>query len=176
MPGSYRNVIQNIDCETVATSDEILSGSKNPGKNVLLIDEMGSWDGAGTAEFLANAGSQVHVISSHFSIGSSLETANQVLFYKRALEKGISLVPSTKLIKIAGNNAYLENIHSKMGFQIMDVDQIVVSVGRRSEDSLYVNWAEALTSKQIFRIGDSVAPRMLRDVLREAYDFAFHFE
>jgi 2,4-dienoyl-CoA reductase-like NADH-dependent reductase (Old Yellow Enzyme family)/pyruvate/2-oxoglutarate dehydrogenase complex dihydrolipoamide dehydrogenase (E3) component len=176
MPGSYRNVIQNIDCETVATSDEILSGSKNPGKNVLLIDEMGSWDGAGTAEFLANAGSQVHVISSHFSIGSSLETANQVLFYKRALEKGISLLPSTKLLKITGNNAYLENIHSKMGFQIMDVDQIAVSVGRRSEDSLYVNWAEALTSKQIFRIGDSVAPRMLRDVLREAYDFAVHFE
>lgn len=176
MPGSYQNVIENLHSETVATSDEILLGSKKPGKNVLLIDEAGSWEGAGTAEFLANAGSQVHVISNHFSIGSSLETANRVLFYKRALEKDITLLPSTKLLKVVQNVAYLENIHSTKTFQIIDVDQVVLSIGRRSEDTLYSNWVDAESNKQIFRIGDSVAPRMLRDVLREAYDFAFQFK
>jgi pyruvate/2-oxoglutarate dehydrogenase complex dihydrolipoamide dehydrogenase (E3) component len=176
MPGSYGNVIEKVQGDTLATSDEILLGTKKPGKNVLLIDETGSWEGAGTAEFLANAGSQVHIISNHFSIGSSLETANRVLFYKRALEKNIALLPSTKLIKIVENVAHLENIHSKKGFQIIDVDQVVLSVGRRSEDSLYASWIDAESSKQIFRVGDSVAPRMLRDVLREAYDFAFKFE
>ena len=175
VPGSHREVISSIDPSLIANVDEILSGTKLPGKRTLVIDGTGLWEGAGTAEFLANAGTQVYVITQSTAVGNSLEGANRELFQIRAKEKKIHLLPNSRLISAVGSSLTIENLLSGETEVLTNIDQIVPALGRNSSDMLYQVWKSQNSDKEVYRIGDAVAPRMLRDVLREAYEFAFFF-
>ena len=55
------------------------------------------------------------------------------------------------------------------------VDLIVPSVGRRSDEELYLDWAARGGSRELHRVGDCIAPRLLREVIRESYEFGLTF-
>jgi pyruvate/2-oxoglutarate dehydrogenase complex dihydrolipoamide dehydrogenase (E3) component len=175
VPGSYKNVIAGIDSSLLATVDEILSSTRKPGKKALVIDGTGMWEGAGTAEFLANAGSDVYVVTQHAAVGYSLEGANRELFNNRSKEKMISLLPNTKVINVAGDQVSFENLLNGDISDVSGFDLIVPALGRVSTDQLYTDWKNQDDTKAIYRMGDAVAPRMLREVISEAYEFAFNF-
>ena len=175
VPGSYQEVVSTIDPSLIANVDEILSGTKQPGRRTLVIDGTGLWEGAGTAEFLANAGAEVFVITQSSAVGYSLEGANRKLFQDRAKEKKIHLLPNSRLISSVGSSFTIENLLSGETEVLTNIDQLVTALGRNSSDELYKAWKSQKSDKEVYRIGDAVAPRMLRDVIREAYEFAFYF-
>jgi hypothetical protein len=49
------------------------------------------------------------------------------------------------------------------------------SMGRRSEEGLYLDWAGRGNARELHRVGDCVAPRLLREVIRESYEFGWAF-
>jgi pyruvate/2-oxoglutarate dehydrogenase complex dihydrolipoamide dehydrogenase (E3) component len=167
--------IRDLDPQVLATVDEVLSGDHAPGKRAVVIDGTGNWEGAGTAEFLANAGSEVWVVTGAFSVGSSLEAANRHLFYQRAAEKSIHTLTTTAFAGFADGVVHLKNIYTSESTEISGVDLVVPAVGRRSDEALFLDWKKRAGQRAMYRLGDCVAPRMLREVIRESYEFAMNF-
>jgi pyruvate/2-oxoglutarate dehydrogenase complex dihydrolipoamide dehydrogenase (E3) component len=114
----------------------------------------------------------VVVVSAAATIGESLEPANCHLFHERAAAKGIRLLSRTSFVAYKDGTVQLKNVYTGQMTEIADVDLIVPAVGRRSEETLYLDWKSRIGSRQLYRVGDCVAPRMLREVIRESYEFA----
>jgi 2,4-dienoyl-CoA reductase-like NADH-dependent reductase (Old Yellow Enzyme family) len=167
--------IAAIDDARFATVDDVLAGRRRSGGRVLVIDGTGLWEGAGTAEYLANGGAQVVVITTGPAVGAALETANRHLFSQRAAAAGIHLLPHTAFAGGTGGTAVLRNVYTGQVTELADVDLIVPAVGRRSDEELYLEWSGRARSPQLHRVGDCVAPRLLREVIRESYEFALTF-
>ena len=164
--------IAALDESLVASVDDVLSERRQAGQRALVIDGRGDWEGAGTAEFLSNGGSEVVVVSAAATVGASLEPANCHLFHQRAAAKGIRLVSRNRLAGCKDGTVQLKHTYTGEMSEIADVDLIVPAVGRRSEESLYLDWKSRAGSRRLYRVGDCVAPRMLREVIRESYEFA----
>lgn len=166
------DAIAALDEPLLASVDDVLSERRRPARRALVIDGRGDWEGAGTAEFLSNCGSDVVVVSAAATVGASLEPANCHLFQERAAAKGIRLLSRTSFAGCKDGTVQLRHVYTGQISEIADVDLIVPAVGRRSEETLYLDWKGRIGSRRLYRVGDCVAPRMLREVIRESYEFA----
>lgn len=167
--------LSSIDPPAVATVDQVLSGARTIGRRALVFDGTGLWEGAGTAEFLANLGAEVWLVASQFSVGFSLEGANRELFYRRTAEKSIHVLATKKVIGQQGDAIELEDIYTHEHINLPGIDMVVPAIGRRSEELLYLDWVGRGGGREVYRVGDCVAPRMLREVLNESYEFGRRF-
>lgn len=165
-------VLTSLDLSVLASVDDVLSGRRLVTGRAVVIDGTGQWEGAGTAEFLANAGVDVVVIAAADTVGCSLETANRHLFHERAAEKGIRLLPRTRFCGVTDGTVQLRETYTGRPSEIEGVDVIIPAVGRRSDEDLYLDWAARIDPARLRRVGDCIAPRLLREVIRESYDFA----
>jgi 2,4-dienoyl-CoA reductase-like NADH-dependent reductase (Old Yellow Enzyme family) len=154
-----------------ATVDDVLSGRRTSTGRVLVIDGTGLWEGAGTAEFLATAGAEVVVSTAAAAVGAALETANRHLFHQRAAAAGIRMAPHTAFAGCTEGTALLRDVYTGQVTEVPGVDLIVPAVGRRSEEELYLGWTGRAGGRELHRVGDCVAPRLLREVIRESYEF-----
>ena len=63
-----------------------------PRGKVVLIDDNGHWEAAGTAEYLADLGCRGQiVVGPHPAVGEDLENGTRTLFHRRAAIKRIRL-------------------------------------------------------------------------------------
>jgi 2,4-dienoyl-CoA reductase-like NADH-dependent reductase (Old Yellow Enzyme family)/thioredoxin reductase len=180
--------IEGLDLPFVASVDEVLSRAVKPSGKVVVIDENGHWEAAGTAEFLADAGCAVEVVASHGAIGAELEGGARALFQRRAAIKGIRLTPNIVVREIAQRRVRVSAVFSSgddVGWGkyvlipgddhwIDDVDSVVAAVGRRSREDLFLKFKSApeLSGARIERVGDCVAPRLLQSIILEAFTLA----
>ena len=180
--------IAGLELPFVVSSDEVLSETVKLSGKVVVVDETGHWEAAGTAEFLADRGCAVEVIASHGAIGSELEGGARTLFQRRAAIKGIRLSPNSVLVEIAPRRVQVAAVFSSgndtgWGKYVLipgderwieDVDWVVAVVGRRSREDLYLDLKAApeLAGVRIERVGDCVAPRLIQSVILEAFTLA----
>ena len=71
----------------------------------------------------------------------------------------------------------LENVHTGRREDISDADTVVLSVGMRSNRELYDALKEKAKSgkgftKELYFVGDAVAPRLIQQVIYEAEQLA----
>lgn len=180
--------IDGLEQRFVVSADEVLSGVVKPSGKVLVIDETGHWEAAGTAEFLADSGCSVEVIASHGAIGAELEGGARTLFQRRAAIKRIRLSPNCVVGEIAKGRVRVSAVFSSgddagWGKYVLipgddrwieDVDWVVAVIGRRSREDLFLKLKSApeLLAARIERVGDCVAPRLLQSVILEAFTLA----
>ena len=180
--------IDGLEQRFVVSADEVLSGAVKPSGKVLVIDETGHWEAAGTAEFLADSGCSVEVIASHGAIGAELEGGARTLFQRRAAIKRIRLSPNSIVGEIAEGRVRVSAVFSSgddagWGKYVLipgddrwieDVDWVVAVIGRRSREDLFLKFKSApeLLAARIERVGDCVAPRLLQSVILEAFTLA----
>ncbi len=180
--------IEGLDQAFVVSSDDVLSGAVRPSGNVLVIDENGHWEAAGTGEYLADLGCKVTIIASHSLIGEDLESGNRTLFYRRAAIKGIELRPSLVLLEIGERRVRLGKTFSSgdadgWGKYVLipsdeiwleDIDWVVPVIGRRSREDLFLQLQASadFVNVQLERVGDCVAPRLIQGVILEATQLA----
>ena len=180
--------LEGVDLPFVVSPDEILSGEVKPSGKVVVIDETGHWEAAGTAEYLADAGCSVEVFASHGAIGAELEGGARTLFQRRAAIKGVRLTPNTLVSEIADRRVRVSAVFSSgddagWGKYVLipgddrwieDVDWVVASLGRRSREDIYLalRASKQLAAARIQRVGDCVAPRLLQSVILESFTLA----
>ena len=180
--------LEGVDLPFVVSPDEVLSGAVRPSGKVVVIDETGHWEAAGTAEFLADAGCSVEVFASHGAIGAELEGGARTLFQRRAAIKGVKLTPNTLVSEIAERRVRVSAVFSSgddagWGKYVLipgddrwieDVDWVVASLGRRSREDVYLAFRASpeLAGARVQRVGDCVAPRLLQSVILEAFTLA----
>jgi mycofactocin system FadH/OYE family oxidoreductase 2 len=139
---------------------QVLTGAANFGNKVLFIDSEGHHQATATAEFLADHGCKVHIVTSSPTIGSELgPSQDSYLAHQRLAQKGVTFTPDFAVTEIQGTNVKGLNYYNNEWHTFDGYDSIVYAMGGRADDALY----KALKGKvkELYRIGDCVAPRKI---------------
>jgi hypothetical protein len=169
----------------VVSSDQAMSGDIDIRGNIVVIDNNGHWEAAGTAEYLADRGCRAEVIASYPVIGSDIEAGNRTLFYRRAAIKGIRLRPNTLVTEIGNHRIKIADVYSSRDADgwgkyllipgeetwIENVDWVVPVIGRRSREDLFLDLKSSpeFSNIRIERTGDCVVPRLIEAIIAEAF-------
>ena len=117
-------------------------GRRRLGDKVLLIDYDGHHQATATAEFLAELGKTVHVVTSSLFVGSELGPSQDLyLSRQRLLQKGVTFTPDFAVMEIkhpdTGAEIHGFNVYSNVWDVFSGYDSIVTAMGNDADDSLY---------------------------------------
>lgn len=179
--------IEGLDQDFVVSCDDVMSGRVELSGKVVLIDNNGHWEAAGTAEYLADSGCDVTVVAAA-AAGSDLEAGTRTLFYRRAAIKNMKLMSGHSLVEIGDHRIKIAPVFSgndAIGWAkyllmpgddiwIENVDWVVPVIGRRSREDLFLKLKEdeRFAGTRVERTGDCVAPRLVESNIAEAFELA----
>lgn len=142
----------------VVNTQQILTGDVEAGQKVLLIDLDGHHQATGTAEFLADRGKTVHLIMPSLFVGGQLGPLQDLYLSRQRLSKrGVTFTPDIAVLEIQGTTIKGLNVYSNEMIDFEGYDTVVLAAGNESRDELY--FALKGKVKELYRIGDCVAPR-----------------
>lgn len=156
--------------QNVISVDDAMSIDERGGGNAVVVDVTGHWDSVGTAEYLSNLGYQVWLVTKGHMAGASLEESSRVLFYDRAAARGMIVLAMTEVVSNDGTTVRLRNVFTGDETDVPEVRILVAAVGREPVDGLYREWSATGSDTAMHRVGDCVAPRLLRATIADAYD------
>jgi hypothetical protein len=164
--------IAGADGPAVYNVWQVLQGQAELGQNVCLVDTDGHHRATSTAEYLANQGKTVHILCSSLFVGAELGPLQDLyLTRQRLLQKGCTFTPDTAVIEISGEAGAKRlqgiNVYSNAMVGFGPYDSVVLAVGQEVDDGLY----KALKGrvKELYRIGDCVAPRKVDMAIWEGH-------
>ena len=160
---------------------QVLSGEAagGLGQKLLLIDYDGHHQATATAEFLAELGKSVHVVTSSLFVGSELGPSQDLyLSRQRLMQKGVTFTPDFAVMEIKHPESGMEvhgfNVYSNVWDVFSGYDSIVTVMGNDADDRLYFALKAqppggAAKVAELYRIGDCVAPRKVDMAIHEGY-------
>ncbi len=142
----------------VVNTQQVLTGEVEVGEKVLFIDLDGHHQGTGTCEFLADLGKSVHVLTPSLFQGSALGPLQDLFLARQRLaKKGVTCTPDIAVLEIQGTLVKGLNVYSNEMMDFTGYDTVVLAAGNVADDQLY--FALKGKVKELYRIGDCVAPR-----------------
>ncbi len=176
--------IPGLDRDIVVSGDDVLAGRATLSGRVVVVDNNGHWEAAGTAEYLADQGCEVIVVAPD-AVGSDLEGGTRTLFFRRAAIKNIALRGAMSLVEVGDHRVQVSPVFSGNdaigwakyllmpgeGEWIENVDWVVPVIGRRSREDLFLKLKDdpRFEGVRIERTGDCVAPRLIESTIAEAF-------
>ena len=158
--------VPGVDQDNVVSIWDVLEETVKVGKNVVIVDDERHYRTLATADFLKSQGKNVEIFTATNSILSPR-------FYftlrgelgERLRERGIKVNLSTLVKEISGSTMTV--IEGSTGKEriINGVDTVVWATGAKANDELY--FAVKGKVKELYRIGDSVAPRLIEFAIWE---------
>jgi NADPH-dependent 2,4-dienoyl-CoA reductase/sulfur reductase-like enzyme len=172
--------------ELAASAWDIISGDVRPGTNALVFDEAGDHAGLQAAEFIANAGGKVEIMTADRTFAPEVMGMNLVPYMRSLQKKDVTFTVGYRLEGIhRDGNRLIARIGSDYGAPVSEreFDQIVVNDGTRPMDALYfelkplsrnlgaVDYDALIEGRkqavvrnaqgafELYRIGDAVAAR-----------------
>ncbi|MGD0918515.1 MAG: mycofactocin system FadH/OYE family oxidoreductase 2 [Thermodesulfobacteriota bacterium] len=139
---------------------QVLKGEAAIGERVLLIDGDGHHKATSTAEFLADRGKKVDVLTDALFVGMELGPIGDLYNSRqRLLQKGVTFTSDMRVQEIEGTTVRAVNIYSNEVSVYEGYDTIVIIVANRPNQDLYFGLKGKI--KELYRIGDCVAPRKI---------------
>jgi mycofactocin system FadH/OYE family oxidoreductase 2 len=139
---------------------QVLKEEQSIGERILLIDGDGHHKATSTAEFLADQGKKVDMVTDALFVGVELGPIGDLYSSRqRLLQKGVNFFSDLRVQEIQGTAVKAVNIYSNEVQCFEGYDTVVVVTPNRPNDALYFNLKNKM--KEIFRIGDCVAPRKI---------------
>ena len=119
---------------------DVLSGQVSIGAEVLLADENGTASSASCAEFAAQKGAKVRIVSPDREFGREIGGTNLGAHMTELYKYDVRIETDTRLVSIARRDnrlvATLENTYSKVPRELV-VDQVIGDNGTLPNDDLY---------------------------------------
>ncbi|MCX6461057.1 MAG: FAD-dependent oxidoreductase [Actinobacteria bacterium] len=164
----------------VLTPEQIMLEGKVPtGRRVLVYDEDGYHMGSSIAHKLALDGFEVTLASPAEQIGSYMFYADEgSLMHRALLRLGVILRPSTVVSTVTRAMVRTHHPYDEETTDEVEVDSVVLVTSRRSTDALYRElMSDPIRLKthgigSVFRIGDSVEPRLIADAVFDGHRLA----
>jgi mycofactocin system FadH/OYE family oxidoreductase 2 len=157
----------NYDPPFVINVRDVLEEKFPVGDRVLFVDENGGHHATATVELLADQGKKIDMVTSDLFIGIGLAPIGDLyLTRQRLLQKGVTFTTNVRVIKIDGNVVHANQIHTNESIEYKDYDTVVLDMGDVADDSLYFQLKGKVN--ELYRIGDSVAPRGIDMAILEA--------
>jgi len=158
--------IPGAEQKNVVDMRDVLRGKVEVGKRVVVIDETGSHAAASVAEFLADQGRQVEMVTEDMFVSTELaQTLDLGLWYQRALSKGITFSPQSVVREISGDTVVVADVFSQEERRIEGVDTVVLALYGEPNQELY--FALKGHGMDVYRVGDCVAPRGVSQAVLE---------
>lgn len=137
----------------VVSSWDILNGTVEPGKNVLVFDSICEFSGMSAADYLTAKGAKVELVTDDIKPGVGIGGTTFPTYYRSLYEKEVIMTSDLALMKVyrEGENliAVLENEYTGQKEERV-VDQVVVENGIRPNEELYYELkAESVNKGQI---------------------------
>jgi NADPH-dependent 2,4-dienoyl-CoA reductase/sulfur reductase-like enzyme len=181
--------------ELVTTSWDILSGAAKPAEQVLLYDDNGAHPGMTAAEFVAEAGAALEIVTPERALAPDIGGTSYPAYFKAFSKHGVTITLNLQLeaVRREGNRlvAVLLDPYGKRRVE-KRADQIVVEHGTVPLDELYfalkpqsrnlgaVDYAALIEARPhtpvrnaegrfaLYRIGDAVASRNIHAAVYDA--------
>ncbi len=154
--------------DNVVTFYEVLNGTAEIGKRVLVLDDEGTRYTAGCTEVLLDRGHEVELATRHTSLFPMMApTLDLPVLYRELYGKGLKSRTTTWVKGIEGNRVTLYSMFNGEEEVLEGVDTVVLSTGHKSENALYLKLREALPDIVVHGIGDCMAPRRLDHAIYE---------
>jgi dimethylamine/trimethylamine dehydrogenase len=165
--------IPGAELAHVVRPEDVLRRTSRRSGSAVVYDCEGYFMGAGIAELLAGAGSDVTVITPLPTLAPFLDRTYEGGPTRRRLaQAGVRWVVDTELVAIAEGSVRL----ARFGTQDeIAADDVVLVTARRSRDELYRELLadhESLAgsiAQAVYRIGDCAAPRLLADAIFDGH-------
>jgi N-methyl-L-proline demethylase len=185
--------------DLVATSWDILSGEVKPAESVLLFDDNGADAGLTIAEFIAEAGSRLDIVTPERILAPEVGGTNYPPYFKALSAAGAVITLNLRLegVMRAGNklaavlfNEYDKSRHERLVDQVvvehgsLPLDELYFALKPRSQnlgevdyDALVANRAQTRISNpdgdyRLYRIGDAVSSRNIHAAIYDALRLA----
>ncbi len=189
--------------ELAVSSWDILSGDVKPAEEVLLFDDNGAHPGMAAAEFIAEAGALLELVSPERFFAADMGGLNLVPYMKTLTKRSVKITTMTRIRALTreGNKikATLWSPYTQADCGERVVDQVVVENGTAPLAGLYFDLKEHSINRgevdhlaliegrpqtinvntqakfQLFRIGDAVASRNIHAAIYDALRLAKEF-
>lgn len=185
--------------DLVVPSWSVLAGEAKPAQRVLVFDDNGAHPGMQAAEFLAEAGANVELVTPERFFAPEIGGLNHAAYAEIFHRHGVRITISTRLLAARREgNALVATLGSDYGKERREraVDQIVVEHGTLPATELYdelrplsvnrgeVDYGALLAGRpqevvrnpegrfRLFRIGDAVASRNIHAAIYDALRLA----
>lgn len=149
---------------------EVLEGTDVPGNAVLVIDEEYGFQAPSAAEYLADRGKAVEIVTSERTLGSFLGATTGPLVFRRLFSKGVRLHSNLKVVQLEAGQAIAKNVWCEREEVLGPYDAFVYAYGGEAVCDL----EKELTGKvpRFELIGDCFAPRSLQHAILEGHKLA----
>lgn len=153
----------------VAVAD-VLAGQARVGRRVLLVDEDGHYKAAAAAEWLADQGKEVRIVTRFGSVGTRIPPVNLPAVKQRLYARGIAAMLDSQVVAARGGRVTVVNVLTGGATEIEGIDTVVVAAHHRPRTELY----EALKGRvaELYAVGDCLAPRLALDAIHDGHDVA----
>jgi mycofactocin system FadH/OYE family oxidoreductase 2 len=146
----------------------VLKGEGIIGQRVIFIDYDGHHQATSCAEYLADSGRSVHMVTPSLFVGAELGPSQDLfLSRQRLLQKGVTFTTDFAVMEIRGAEVHGFNVYSNEWRVFEGYDTVVAAMGNQAEDALYKSLKGRV--KELYRIGDCVAPRKVDMAIHEGY-------
>ena len=157
--------LPGIERGNVFSVDEVMARSARSGEHVIVLDDIGHWDGLGTALHLAEAGHRVTVVSWLPVIGAELtRTTADGPVRRRFKQLGVQTYTETAIKDWRGDGATLIDLRDGEE-TVLAADSLVLAGIPVAEDWLASELEDS--GLEIHNIGDSVHPRRVHMAIHE---------
>ena len=144
---------------------------KNPvdtGQTILFWDEIGDQLMLRAVEKLLGAGNKMYFVTPDLFAGNKLAGTMELSVLNRHLMSGPTEIhTSAKVKEINARQAVIENRFSGKTLTLTGIDTFVYNCWPKPNDSLYLSLKGEV--KEIYRVGDCLAPRGIGPAVREGY-------
>jgi mycofactocin system FadH/OYE family oxidoreductase 2 len=161
--------ILGVDGENVVNVWDVLEERLDVGHRVVVLDGDKGQQGCSTAEFLADKGKEVEILSRSLFVGADIDTMTWPFLYQRLIEKGIVLSPHTWVKRISDGKVLVYDLLTYAERE-REVDTVVLALGGKANDDLYQSLRRQV--KELYAIGDCVAPRTVEKAIFEGHQVA----
>ncbi|MBI3969208.1 MAG: FAD-dependent oxidoreductase [Chloroflexi bacterium] len=151
----------------VFTIWEALESPDRLGNHVAFLEADGNWQSVATAEYLADIGKKVTVVTAQASVGWRITTYSLLAVRPRFREKKIKILPIHAIKALDGTTLVLEDLSTGETERLEGVNSIVASIGGVVEDRLYKRLRGQVP--ELHQVGDCVAPRTALEAILEGH-------
>jgi 2,4-dienoyl-CoA reductase-like NADH-dependent reductase (Old Yellow Enzyme family)/thioredoxin reductase len=165
MPGSHQ--------PNVTSPAQILKGEVVAGDKVIVFDTTGLQEAPTVADFLAEKGKKVELltyfpsINAYWGLQTKMIGTHIPVVWPRLKRNGVVITPLANIKEISGRMVTVADVYSSEERVIQDVDTIVMATGYRSNNRLYFDLKGKV--KELYAIGDCALPRRALDAISEGY-------
>jgi len=159
IPGANHENFQIVDMK------DVVSGRKETGQNILVVDLQNHLLGLDVAAFLADQGKTVELITESLFAGGMVDYSTLNAMYAEALGKGATITPLTGLKFLKEHTVVVYNLLTNNERDIEGIDTIVVCTDGRANDELYLSLKGKV--KNLYAVGQCVSPRRLLDSIKD---------